>query len=162
MDATVYLETTVVSYLAARPSRDLILAAHQQVTHHWWAEHAQRFQLFVSQAVIREAAAGDATAAQRRLSFLDPLPLLELNPATLALAEQLIAARALPPQAVEDALHIAVATVHGMDFLLTWNMKHIANATMRGQIEATCRAAGYHPPVICTPEELIGGDHGEG
>ncbi len=132
------------------------------MTHHWWAQHARRFRLFVSQAVIREAAAGDNDAAQRRLRFLENIPLLELNEEALALAEQLIAARALPAQAVEDALHIAVATVHGMDFLLTWNMKHIANAIRRGQIEATCRAAGYHPPVICTPEELIGGDHGEG
>jgi hypothetical protein len=151
----VYIETTIVSYLAARPSRDLITAAHQQVTQEWWDNRRDDFDLFVSQLVIREAGAGDELAVQRRLQTLEDLPLLQLTEQASALARTLIDESALPPQAVGDALHIAVATVHGMDYLLTWNLKHPANATVRNAITITCRAHGYEPPVICTPEELL-------
>lgn len=151
----VYLETTVISYLVARPSRDLRVAAHQQVTSEWWAQKRADFELFVSQLVIEEASAGDAGAASRRLKYLEGILLLDLTEPSVALAESLLLTGAVPREAEEDALHIAVAAVHGMDYLLTWNCKHIANATMRHRIETACSDSGYDSPVICTPEELL-------
>jgi len=155
MKPKVYIETTIVSYLAARPSRDLITAAHQQVTLEWWENRRTDFDLFVSQLVIQEASAGDEQAVQRRLQMLEDLPLLQLNEQASALARTLIDEGTLPPQAVGDAFHIAIATIHGTDYLLTWNLKHLANATVRNAITLTCQAHGYEPPVICTPEELL-------
>jgi hypothetical protein len=151
----VYLETTVVSYLTARPSRDLRVAAHQQVTSEWWTSKRDQFDVYVSQLVLEEAAVGDEDAAARRLEQVQDIGLLALTGASLELAERLIADGAVPRDAQEDALHIAVAAVHGMDYLLTWNCRHIANATMRTRIQATCADAGYDAPVICTPEELL-------
>ena len=151
----VYLETTVVSYLAARPSRDLRVAAHQQATSEWWTTKRHQFDVYVSQLVLEEAAVGDEDASGRRLGYLERISQLGLTDATLALAEKLLADGAVPQEAEEDALHIAVAAVHGMDYLLTWNCRHIANATMRSRIQASCFDAGYDAPVICTPEELL-------
>ena len=155
MKPRVYVETTIVSYLAARPSRDLITAAHQQITQDWWENRRTDFDLYVSQLVVQEASAGDEQAIQLRQGILEEFPLLELNESALALARRLISDGALPAKAVGDALHIAVATVHGMDYLLTWNLKHLANAAIRSGITATCRTQGYEPPVIFTPEELL-------
>jgi hypothetical protein len=155
MKASVYLETSVISYLAARPSRDLIVAAHQQITVEWW-EVRDSWELSISALVVSEAGSGDGEAAGRRLALLQRLPLLTLNDAALDLTEQLLAKAALPAKAREDALHIAIAAVHGMDYLLTWNCKHIANAVKRPTIEAVCETSGYRPPIICTPEELLG------
>lgn len=152
--SSIYIETSVVSYLVARPSRDLIVAAHQQLTSDWWHGHSQNYDLFISQIVLDEARAGDAKVAAQRVAVLGQLPLLEINDDVIQLAENLVASYAVPQKAAQDALHIAVACLHGMDYLLTWNCKHIANAKMRGQIEKTCREAGYISPVICTPEEL--------
>ena len=151
----VYLETTVISYLVARPSRDLRVAAHQQATSEWWIQKREHFELFVSQLVIEEASAGDEAAAGRRLKYLEGIKLLDLTEPTVVLAESLLASGAVPREAEEDSLHIALAAVHGMDYLLTWNCKHIANATMRNRIETACSDAGYDSPVICTPEELL-------
>ena len=153
--AKVYLETSVISYLAARPSRDLLAAAHQQVTADWWAERRQRFDLFISQLVVEEASAGDTSAAARRLQLIDGLELLDLNEASLALAEKLLDQDAVPRHAGEDALHIALAAAHGVDYLLTWNCKHIANAALRERIAKVCSEAGNRAPTICTPEELF-------
>jgi len=155
MKPKIYIETTIISYLAARPSRDLITAAHQQVTQEWWENRRADFDLFVSQLVIQEATAGDEQAVQRRQQVLEELALLQLHEEAVALARTLIDEGALPDKAVGDALHIAIATVHGMDYLLTWNLKHLANAAMRNAITVTCRARNYEPPVICTPEELL-------
>ena len=105
--------------------------------------------------VIQEAEQGDEKAAQERLDALTDISLLEITEEALTLAERLIEKQALPEKAVEDALHIATATVNGINYLLTWNFKHIANATMRGQIEQVCREEGYEPPIICSPQELI-------
>jgi hypothetical protein len=151
----IYLETTVVSYLAARPSRDLRVAAHQQATSEWWTRRRGDFDLFASQLVVEEASAGDEEAASRRLEYLKDVPLLDLTDQSLALAEKLLTDAVVPTEAEQDALHIAVAAVHGMDYLLTWNCRHIANATMRGQIERACVEVGCDAPVICTPEELL-------
>jgi predicted nucleic acid-binding protein len=154
---SVYIETTIISYLTARPSRDLIVAAHQQLTQDWWENRRAEFNLFVSELVIRESRAGDPQAAERRLNALQQIPLLELNGDVLALAYELVEKGPLSRKAAEDALHIAVAAVYGIDYLLTWNSKHIANAEMRGAIAEICRSRGYEPPIICTPEELMGG-----
>ncbi|HEX6885016.1 MAG TPA: type II toxin-antitoxin system VapC family toxin [Planctomycetota bacterium] len=153
--AAVYLETSLIGYATSRPSRDLVVAGHQQVTREWFAVRAQAYELFISQLVVVEAAGGDVEAARERGAFLEGIPRLQVTDAAGTLAARLVASGAVPRQAGEDALHIAVATVHGVDFLLTWNCKHIANAAMRQAIERVCREAGYEPPVICTPEELM-------
>lgn len=149
----VYLETSVISYLAAFPSRDLVVAGQQQVTRDWW-ERRERFELFVSDAVVEEASRGDSAAAVRRLDILDGIPVLSATDDAYVLAKSFLAAAALPPKAAIDAVHVALAAVHGMDFLLTWNCTHIANAVIRPQLELLCWRAGHRPPVICTPLEL--------
>jgi hypothetical protein len=154
MRSKAYIETTVVSYLTALPSRDLVLAAHQQVTREWWSTRDE-FELFVSQFVLDEASAGYAAAAELRVAVLRDLALLDLTRDATVLAGELIRGGAMPEKAKIDALHIAVASVHGMDYLVSWNCTHIANATMRGRIETICRSAGFDPPVICTPLELV-------
>jgi hypothetical protein len=155
MKPKVYLETTIPSYLTARPSRDLVTAAHQQITREWWDTRRHDFDLFVSQMVIDEASAGDPEAATRRLDVLTSLPLLDPQAEGTALAQMLIDHIPLPARAAADALHIAIAVVNGMDYLLTWNCTHIANAALRGRIEAACRSRGFRVPIICTPEELL-------
>lgn len=156
MSPKVYIETTVVSYLTARSSRDLIIAAHQQLTQEWWENRRIAFDLYASQLVIQESSAGDAVMAQKRLEILDEIPLLDTNRGAISSARTLVEQGPLPEKATVDALHIAVAMVHGMDYLLTWNCKHIANAEMHVAVAKICREAGYEPPVICTPEELLG------
>ncbi len=153
--ARIYLETTIASYLTAWPSRDLIMAANQEVTREWWAARQDEFDLFVSQAVIKESSAGDQDAAKRRLEFLKPFPRLDITEEVERLATKLMTDVPLPPKAQVDALHIAVAAVHRMNYLLTWNCTHIANATLRIRIEAVCRSQGYEPPVVCTPQEML-------
>jgi hypothetical protein len=151
----VYLETTVPSYLTAWPSREVVVAAHQHTTRQWWETRRHDFELFASQFVIDEASLGDPEAATRRLGILTELLLLEPSNSVYELAEELVKRVPLPVNAVADSLHIAIATVNGMDYLLTWNCAHIANAELRARIETVCRNAGYDPPVICTPEELL-------
>jgi hypothetical protein len=152
----IYLETTIISYLAARPSKDLITAAHQQVTHDWWQNRRRDFDLFSSQLVIQESSAGDAAVAKTRLQLLSDISLVQVNVDCVSLARALVERGPIPEKASVDALHIAIASVHGMDYLLTWNCKHIANAEMQTAVNRICRSAGYEPPVICTPEELSG------
>ncbi|MGH9764244.1 MAG: type II toxin-antitoxin system VapC family toxin [Blastocatellia bacterium] len=152
--AAIYIETSVVSYLVALPSRDIIVAAHQQLTVDWWENQRQQYDLFVSQIVLDEARAGDQQAAENRMAALENVPLLEINEAVIGLAENLVQLHAVPMKAAQDALHIAVACINGMDYLLTWNCKHIANAKMRSKIEQVCQESGYIAPIICTPEEL--------
>lgn len=155
MKPKAYLETTIVSYLTAWPSRDIVMAANQQMTHEWWANRRNAFDLFVSQAVIVESNAGDPDASRRRWDVLKHFPLLDISDEVETLAAALMTDVPLPPKAQTDALHIAVAAVHGMNYLLTWNCAHIANATLRAPIELICRSAGYEPPVICTPQEMM-------
>ncbi len=156
MKARLYLETTVPSYLTAWPSRDLIRASHQQLTREWWARRREDFEVFISQLVLDEAAAGDPLAASERLVVLADLPLLDLTEEVSSLAAALVASLALPAKAATDAAHITVAAVHGMHFLVTWNCAHIANAEMATAIQDVCRQHGFIAPVICTPEELMG------
>jgi hypothetical protein len=156
MAQRVYLETTIPSYLTAWPSRDLIIAGHQQLTKEWWRTRRTEFELYISQFVIDEAGAGDAEAAGERLVILSPLPLLDISEAVLELASAILQAGVIPPKAARDAAHIAVAAVHNIDFLLTWNCAHIANAQVIKKVQAICTRGGFPCPLICTPEELMG------
>jgi hypothetical protein len=155
MAERVYIETTVISYLTAHPNRDVVIAGHQQVTHEWWDTRRANYDLCISQLVLGESASGDPQAAQERLSVLRQLAVLETTDGALALAKELIRAGALPAKAADDALHIAVAADHTVRYLLTWNCRHLANATMRPIIESVCSANGFKAPIICTPEELL-------
>jgi predicted nucleic acid-binding protein len=152
----VYIETSVISYLTARPSRDIVIAGHQQVTCDWWETATERFHLVTSQLVIQEASVGDKYLAEKRLNVLEPIELLATSTEAIALAQLLISEGPIPKKAVEDAIHIAIAVTNGIDYLVTWNCKHIANAIMRSSIEKICRSQNYEPVTICTPEELLG------
>lgn len=154
----VYLETTIVSYLTARPSRTVVGAAHQQVTTDWWETRRHDFEVVVSELVLREAAAGDPEAAQRRLQVLEGLPLIGVTEKAGALAAEFVHSGLLPERASEDALHIAVATVHQVDYLLTWNCVHIANPEIQVRLAAYLSERNLLLPFICTPEELLGGE----
>lgn len=154
---SVYLETSFISYLVARPSRDVIVAGHQQTTQDWWANRRSEFECTISQVVIDEALAGDATEAQKRLEIITGLPELEITADAEALAEAIMASGVFPPHVARDAAHIAVAAVHVVDYLLTWNCKHLANAQISRRIALVCEKAGHRMPIICTPEELMGG-----
>ena len=154
MKPTVYIETTIVSYLVALPSGDIIQRAHQQITHQWW-ERRDRFDLYVSRAVVAEARRGNPDAAARRLGALRGIPRLAGGRRVVDLARALVQRGTLPVQARMDAAHIGIAAANGMDYLLPWNLRHLANASIRGKIEEVVRAAGMVPPIICTPEELM-------
>lgn len=154
MKPRIYLETSVISYLTARPSREALVAAHQSITHDVWSQrHAYEF--YISVLVVEEATRGDAEAANARISMIADLPRLALNENVRDLGGLLVEQLAIPARAIEDAYHVAIAAVHGMDYLLTWNCKHIANLQMRRKIEQVCRGAGYEPALIGTPEELL-------
>lgn len=155
MNPSVYVETTVVSYLTARPHRDIVVAAHQQLTREWWDGAPQRFELFASQLVINEASRGDPIAAQERLAVLAQLPVLETGQDAEELAKRLVAEGAVPASVFDDALHLAIAATHGIGYLVTWNCRHLANAQVFRKIESICRSAGWSPPVLCTPDLLM-------
>jgi predicted nucleic acid-binding protein len=156
MAALVYLETSVISYLTALPSRDVIVAGRQQLTHEWWLRRRGTFEVVVSELVHLECADGDPVAAARRASFLAELRSLDTTPEAEVLATALLQGAALPAKARADALHIAIAATQGVSYLLTWNSAHIANAEKRPVVEFVCRRAGYEPPILCTPDELMG------
>jgi predicted nucleic acid-binding protein len=158
MKPKAYIETTVVSYLTAWPSRDVVIAGRQQTTRDWWQDAADRFELVASGLVVYEAGAGDSDAARARLATLESVTMLDATEEAAELAQQLIDSGAVPQKAAEDAGHIAIAVTNGVQYLVTWNCRHIANATMRSHIDRVCREAGYEPTVICTPSELMGSD----
>ena len=135
---SIYLESSVVCYLAARPSRDLVVAGNQQVTRDWWETRRGECDLFASDVVVAECAAGDPTAASEREVFLTDLPVLATMEEAEALAAALLSAMALPQRAALDALHRGLAAVNGVDILLAWNYAHIANPFMQPQINAAC------------------------
>ena len=151
----VYLETTVVSYLTAKPSRDVVIAGHQQSTREWWEARKQKFRVVASQLVLQEAGKGDMQAIQRRLDILKEVELLEITSDATALARASIGNGVFPETSFEDALHVAVAVVNGCKYLVTWNYRHLVGAGVRARIEAFCRDEGYEPTIICTPEELL-------
>ena len=153
MPSRVYIETSIVSYLTARTSRDVVTAGNQELTRLWWRGRHE-YSLLASDLVLHEAAAGDQKASARRLKALRDIPALALTEEAVRLAGDLVRYGALPKKATVDAFHIAIAAVHVVDYLLTWNCKHIANATMRVTIEKICRSSGLRPPIICAPGEL--------
>jgi hypothetical protein len=151
---TVYLETTIPSYLAGRPSRDLVVAAHQQITQDWWAVARPGFDLFISEAVLEEIRAGDPAMAARRLEIVEGLPVLSLRDGVRNLVHIYRGELGLPPQAGADVVHIAFAVAYELDYLLTWNCKHIANGQIIQRLVEVNRRLGRSTPVIVTPEEL--------
>jgi len=155
MNPKAYIETSVISYLAGRPTRDVVIAAHQEITRQWWETRAPAFDLLVSELVREEAAKGDEEAAAKRMRWIESIPILQVSDAAVALAQQLVSAGPIPQTSAADALHIAIAAVNGTDYVLTWNCAHLANAAHRHRIEALVEEAGYACPVICTPEELM-------
>ncbi len=159
MKKSVYIETSIPSYLTARPSRDVRAAAWQQITSQWWDEARDHYELFTSALVIVEASDGNPEAASRRLESLQGIPELLIDEEAQALAEKLVWEGGMPAVAKADALHVAIAAVHGMDYLLTWNCRHIGNAARKPIIRAICVAAGYSYPEICTPMELLPEDN---
>ena len=152
---SVYIETTVVSYLTARPSRDLIVAAHQQVTEEWWDNTLPLLDPFVSPIVIQEASMGDEAAAKVRLEKIAGFPVLEITDEVPELAELYFERIPIPDKARGDAYNLAVATYHGMDFLVSWNFAHILSARVRAVIQEINTIRGISTPIICTPEELM-------
>jgi predicted nucleic acid-binding protein len=151
---TVYVETTVVGNAAGRFHPDPIIASRQAVTRKWWATAGQHYRLLVSELVIDECNAGDPAAASERLTAIEGLELLDTSEAVEHLADALVAGGAIPISQPRDAFHIAIAAVHGVQYLVTWNFKHIANPTLQIRIASVCRDNGFEPPVICTPEQL--------
>ena len=152
---TVYIETTIPSYLAAHPSRQEPMASHQKLTHEWWKDQRHKFLLYSSVLVRLEASRGDANAAQRRLAYLNGITELDVLPETVRLEADLIRLFQLPPRAAADTGHLAMAILHRMDYLLTWNCTHLANATLQKELMDYCLYHKLHLPIICTPETLI-------
>ena len=150
----VYVETTVISDATALPTRDLVQAGRQIITREWWNTATERFDLFSSNVVANEARRGDPDAAKRRVDALQGIPELKADEKVLALASELIARKAVPPEYPDDALHIATAALNGMDYLVSWNFKHITNAHTIPLAERICRENGYTCPCICTPQML--------
>jgi len=155
MKQSVYIETSVVSYLTGRPSRDVIVAGRQALTAEWWDTRRSRFDLYVSALVVAEAEDGDPEAVRRRLAAMEGLPAVTISDEAKTLARQLVHGGPMPKEYPEDALHIAVCAVHGIDYLLTWNCTHLANASLRRQVERLVEHVGHRCPMICTPEELM-------
>lgn len=157
MKPTVYIETSVISYLTARTSNDIRAAAWQNITADWWDNRRVDFDLYISEFVVAEASRGNVDAASRRMSALVDIPELEATEDVKLLAQALLSHGSLPRKAELDAYHVAIAAVNGINYLLTWNCTHIANALMRPKIEAVCRLQEHEPPIICTPSELLEG-----
>ena len=159
MDKSVYIESSVISYLTARPSRDLVIAGHQAVTAEWWDDRRLRYDVYVSPLVVEEISAGDASAAAERLRVIADIPSVAISAEAESLASVLLAANAVPANSARDALHIAIAATQGMDYLITWNFKHINNASTRTMVINAVSDFGLTCPVLCSPEELVGEDH---
>ena len=158
MNPRLYLETTIPSYLVARPSLDVRLLADQQATREWWELARHNYDLFISESVLLEVSRGDATFAAARLAALRDIPVLRDVPLAAELTQRLLDEAIIPPQVAEDATHLGLAAAHGMEYLLTWNCRHINNPMLRRRIERVCAACGLECPVICSPVELLKGE----
>ncbi len=150
------METTIPSYLLAEPSRDLVAAGRQQTTRSWWERDQKRFAIFVSDVVLTEASKGDRRAAKKRLAFLAPFPVLEVTSDIQPAIELYLRKNVVPFGSAEDAAHLAFASVHNIDFLCTWNFKHLANAFAFRKLREVNEKHGLFTPQVCTPEELLG------
>ena len=151
----IFVETTIPSYLVARPARDVVQMARQHITREWWEHGRVGHELFTSQIVLDEASAGDPALARARLELLAPLALLEISEPVLVFARQIIDAGILPPGADRDAAHVATATVHRLDALLSLNFRHLVNVSIQSRLRRLALRAAYDLPAICTPEELM-------
>ena len=158
MEPKVYIETSIISYYTARPSRDLVIAGHQQITQDWWTRQLPLFSPHVSAIVLEEISQGDQKAAQTRLRAVEGFPSLDITPAVVKVAKVYFEALSLPDKARLDAMHLALGVQHGMDYLLSWNFTHIAGARPRAIVQSLNYRMGIDTPVICTPEELLEGD----
>jgi predicted nucleic acid-binding protein len=156
--ATVYIETSIVSYLRQRPSSQVVMAARQLLTHQWWSNERGNYELVTSQYVLDEASAGDPVLAAERLESLGGIPLLPLDPQIGVIAAEIMSRAILPPKAAIDALHIALVAHHRIQYLLTWNCKHIANARILPRIHEVLTKLGCPIPIVCTPEEMVDDD----
>ena len=154
MKKTVYIESSVISYLAARPTNDLIKSARQAITDDWWKNYKSKFDVFISALVEEEISRGNRQAAELRLKISEDIPNLKISSNAKEIASVLISKGAIPKNNEEDALHIGIATAHGIQYLLTWNFKHINNAQTKNTINKTIKDLGYLAPVLCSPEEL--------
>ena len=157
MKESIYLETTVVSYYTSRPSRDIIILAHQEITREWWSTAAKRFNIFISEIVIEEAGLGDEEAAKRRLEELRVFPHLELNDVVEKMAQIYMEKLDIPEKSFRDTAHLAVASVHNIDYLVTWNCAHLANGEVIKKLVKINKFFNIQTPIICTPEELMEG-----
>ena len=155
MKESVYLETTVISYFTSRPSRDIIALARQEITREWWPKSINRFDIFISEVVIEEARTGDPEAARKRMEELKDFPHLELNDDVEKLTQLYMEKLDIPEKSFRDAAHLAVASVHGIDYLVTWNCTHLANGEIIKKLMKLNAAFSIHTPIICTPEELM-------
>ncbi len=154
MVESVYIESSVISYLIARPSRDIVISARQAITETWWREQRTEYDLYISVLVEQEIGQGDIEAAEMRLNAVKNIKLLATSSEAQVLAEDLVAQDAIPANSEEDALHIGLAAAAGINFLLTWNFKHINNAHTKAAITAVVEAHGFYCPMLCSPEEL--------
>jgi predicted nucleic acid-binding protein len=155
MKKNVYIETTVVSYLTAKPSRDIMIAGHQEATRELWTALSSKYESYVSALVFEETGRGDPTQAQMRLSAIAHFPMLDIDDESKSLAEKIIIKKGIPSEYPEDALHIAVAAVNGIDVIITWNFAHLNNPFTRKKVRKIIEAEGYICPEICSPEELL-------
>jgi hypothetical protein len=155
MKKRVYIETSVVSYFTARPSRDIMVAAHQEATRNLWPELVGKHETYISAMVYEEAGKGDSEQARIRLEAIDPFPMLDIDDEARSLAEKIIAGRGIPADYPEDALHIAVAAVNGIEVVITWNFAHLNNPFTRRAVRRIVEKEGYVCPEICSPEELL-------
>ena len=155
MEKRIYVETTVVSYLTAKPSRDIMIASHQEATREPWPKLLTKYDAYISALVFEEAKRGDPDQAKMRLAAIEPFPLLDIDDEARSLAENFIAKKAIPAEYPEDALHIALAAVNGIDVLITWNFAHLNNPFTRKMIRQIVEGEGFVCPEICSPEELM-------
>ena len=158
MNKSVYIESSVISYLTARRSRDLVIAGHQAVTAEWWDEHRLRYDVYVLPLVVEEISAGDASAAEGHLRAIADIPSVAITAEAESFAFALLASNAVPANSVRDALHIAIAATQGIDCLITWNFGHINNARTGTMVVNIVSNSGLVCPVLCSPEELMGED----
>jgi predicted nucleic acid-binding protein len=161
MKQKVYVETSIFSYLTSKPSRNILAAAWQSLTAEWWERRRLDFDLFISELVREEATGGDKQAAARRIAAMDGIPLLKITDEVVSLGRTLLEPGPLPQKATGDALHLSLASIHKMDYLLTWNCRHLDNAEIKPKVRRLLAQKGLSIPEICTPQELIGDKNNE-
>ena len=155
MQSSIYIETSVIGYLTSKPSRDLIVAAHQQITSDWWENALRHYNAYISSIVLEEISRGDINMAQLRLEKVSSFPVLEVLPEVRNLADAYFSTLDIPEKARADSYHLAIASWHGIDFLVSWNCTHIVNGRIKMLIEEINARQGIRTPIICTPEELM-------